>query len=148
MKGNGTFENGFEVLEEWLDDKNIYNDGLFLHDGSGLSRANATPTRFFAELLMAISNDAIFNDYYHSLSVAGDPNDIGYMKNMCKGTRAAKNLRAKTGLINRVRAHSGYVSTRSGARLSFSMIANDYKGSYRAIDRIHEKIMIQLAELP
>jgi D-alanyl-D-alanine carboxypeptidase/D-alanyl-D-alanine-endopeptidase (penicillin-binding protein 4) len=148
MKGSGTFENGFEVLEEWLDDKNIYNDGLFLHDGSGLSRANATPTRFFAELLKAISNDAIFNDYYHSLSVAGDPNDIGYMKNMCKGTRAAKNLRAKTGLINRVRAHSGYVSTRSGVRLSFSMIANDYKGSYRAIDRIHEKIMIQLAELP
>jgi D-alanyl-D-alanine carboxypeptidase/D-alanyl-D-alanine-endopeptidase (penicillin-binding protein 4) len=57
-------------------------------------------------------------------------------------------VRAKTGLINRVRAHSGYVSTKSGKRLSFSMIANDYKGSYRAIDRIHEKIMIQLAELP
>jgi D-alanyl-D-alanine carboxypeptidase/D-alanyl-D-alanine-endopeptidase (penicillin-binding protein 4) len=148
IKGAGTLENGIDVLKEWLENRNIYSDGLLLHDGSGLSRANGTPTRFFAELLAAINSDKIFEAYYHSLSVAGDPNDIGYMKNMCKGTLAAKNLRAKTGLINRVRAHSGYVSTRSGKRLSFSMIANDYSGSYRAIDRVHEKIMIQLAELP
>lgn len=148
FKGRGTFENGIDVLEEWLESRNIYTDGLLLHDGSGLSRANGTPTRFFAELLAAIKSDKIFDAYYHSLSVAGDPNDIGYMKNMCKGTAAAKNVRAKTGLINRVRAHSGYVTTKTGKHLCFSMIANDYSGSYRAIDRIHEKIMIQLAELP
>jgi D-alanyl-D-alanine carboxypeptidase/D-alanyl-D-alanine-endopeptidase (penicillin-binding protein 4) len=147
-QGESTFENGFRVIKKWLEDRDIYTSGLFLHDGSGLSRANATPTRLFAELLTALSSESIFDIYYHSLSVAGDPDDIGYMKNMCKGTRAAKNVRAKTGLINRVRAHSGYVSTRSGKRLSFSMIANDYSGSYRAIDQIHEKIMIQLAELP
>ena len=148
VKGEGTFEKGIEVLEEWLESRNVYSDGLLLHDGSGLSRANGTPTRFFAELLAAVKSDKIFDAYYHSLSVAGDPNDIGYMKNMCKGTPAAKNVRAKTGLINRVRAHSGYVSTKTGKSLSFSMIANDYQGSYRAIDKIHEKIMIQLAELP
>jgi D-alanyl-D-alanine carboxypeptidase/D-alanyl-D-alanine-endopeptidase (penicillin-binding protein 4) len=70
------------------------------------------------------------------------------MKQMCKGTRAAKNVRGKTGLINRVRAHSGYVTTRSGKLLCFSMIANDYQGSVRSVDKLHEKIMIQLAELP
>jgi D-alanyl-D-alanine carboxypeptidase/D-alanyl-D-alanine-endopeptidase (penicillin-binding protein 4) len=150
FKGTGTFENGVDVLEEWLESRNIYNDGLFLHDGSGLSPANATPTKFYAELLSSICSDSFFDTYYRSLSIAGDPNDNGYMKKMCKGTRAAKNVRGKTGLmINvRVRAHSGYVSTRSGKLLSFSMIANDYSGSYRTIDRIHEKIMIQLAELP
>jgi D-alanyl-D-alanine carboxypeptidase/D-alanyl-D-alanine-endopeptidase (penicillin-binding protein 4) len=148
MKGEGTFQNGIQVVKEWLEDQDIYTQGLFLHDGSGLSRANGTPTRLFAELLAALTSSPIFNVYYQSLSVAGDPEDIGYMKNMCKGTPAAKNVRAKTGLINRVRAHSGYVSTRSGKRLSFSMIANDYSGSYRAIDIIHEKIMVQLAKLP
>ena len=148
IKGEGTFDNGKQVIEDWLEERNLDTDGLFLHDGSGLSRANGISTRLFAELLASITFDNIFDVYYHSLSVAGDPNDIGYMKNMCKGSIAAKNVRAKTGLINRVRAHSGYVSTISGTRLSFSMIANDYSGSYRAIDRIHEKIMIQLAELP
>jgi D-alanyl-D-alanine carboxypeptidase/D-alanyl-D-alanine-endopeptidase (penicillin-binding protein 4) len=148
IKGKGTFEDGIRVFEEWLEKRNIYTEGLFLHDGSGLSRANATPTRFFAEMLNFIRSEDYFETYFNTLSIAGDPNDIGYMKKMCKGTRAAKNVRAKTGLINRVRAHSGYVSTRSGKLLCFSMIANDYQGSYRAIDKIHEKIMIQLAELP
>jgi D-alanyl-D-alanine carboxypeptidase/D-alanyl-D-alanine-endopeptidase (penicillin-binding protein 4) len=148
MKGEGTFQNGIQVIKEWLEDQDIYTQGLFLHDGSGLSRANGTPTRLFAELLASLTTSPIFDAYYESLSVAGDPQDIGYMKNMCKGTSAAKNVRAKTGLINRVRAHSGYVSTKSGKFLSFSMIANDYSGSYRAIDKVHEKIMIQLAELP
>jgi len=148
MKGEGTFENGIRVVKEWLEDQDIYTQGLFLHDGSGLSRANGTPTRLFAELLASLTTSPVFKVYYQSLSVAGDPQDIGYMKNMCKGTIAAKNVRAKTGLINRVRAHSGYVSTKSGEFLSFSMIANDYSGSYRAIDKVHEKIMVQLAELP
>jgi D-alanyl-D-alanine carboxypeptidase/D-alanyl-D-alanine-endopeptidase (penicillin-binding protein 4) len=148
FKGEGSLQNGISVYKDWLEEHNIYTDGLFIHDGSGLSRANGTPTRFFAEMLSSIRSETYFETYYNSLGIAGDPNDIGYMKNMCKGTRAANNVRAKTGLINRVRAHSGYVSTRSGEQLAFSMIANDYQGSYRAIDKLHEKIMIQLAELP
>jgi D-alanyl-D-alanine carboxypeptidase/D-alanyl-D-alanine-endopeptidase (penicillin-binding protein 4) len=148
LKGIGSLESGIRVLKEWLAKREIYTDGLFLHDGSGLSRSNATPTRFFAELLRSVYSDTIFESYYNSLMIAGDPNDIGYMKQMCRGSRAAHNARGKTGLINRVRAHSGYVSTQSGQLLCFSMIANDYQRSYRAIDKLHEKIMIQLAELP
>ncbi len=148
FKGEGTLENGILVLEDWLEKRNIYTEGLFIHDGSGLSRANATTTRFFAELLSSVCSDTFFESYYNSLNIAGDPNDTGYMKQMCKGTRAAKNVRGKTGLINRVRAHSGYVTTRSGKLLCFSMIANDYQGSVRSVDKLHEKIMIQLAELP
>jgi len=148
FRGSGSLENGILVMKDWLEKRNIYTEGLFLHDGSGLSRANATPTRFFAELLSSVWTDTFFDSYYNSLMIAGDPNDIGYMKRMCKGTRAAKNVRAKTGSINRVRAHSGYVTTRSGKVLCFSMIANDYLGSMRSIDKLHEKIMIQLADLP
>lgn len=148
VKGFGSLENGIEAIEEWLEDKNIYTDGLFLHDGSGLSRANGTPTRFFAELLDAVADEDFFESYFNSLGIAGDPDDIGYMSNMCRGTRAANNLRAKTGSIDRIRAHSGYVRSRSGKLLSFSMIANEYTGSRRTVDRLHEKVMVLLAELP
>ena len=148
IKGTGSLENGIEATEEWLEDKHIYTDGLFLHDGSGLSRANATPTRFLAELLDVVASEPFFESYYNSLSIAGDPNDIGYMSDMCSGTSAAYNLRAKTGSINRVRAHSGYVRSKSNKLLSFSMIANEYVGSRGTVDRLHEKVMILLAELP
>jgi len=95
-----------------------------------------------------MSKKDIFNAYYNSLGIAGDPDDNGYMSNMCKGTTAAFNLRAKTGTIERVRAHSGYVHSRSGRLIAFSMIANNFDGSSRLIDKFHEKVMIQLAELP
>jgi D-alanyl-D-alanine carboxypeptidase/D-alanyl-D-alanine-endopeptidase (penicillin-binding protein 4) len=148
VKGIGSLENGIEATEEWLKNKNIYTDGLFLHDGSGLSRANAIPTRFFAELLDAVTRESFFESYYNSLGIAGDPDDDGYMSDMCSGTSAAYNLRAKTGSINRVRAHSGYVRSKSNKLLSFSMIANEYTGSRGTVDRLHEKVMIMLAELP
>lgn len=148
IKGKGTLSDAINLVEEWLEDKNIYIDGLNLHDGSGLSRANTATTRFFVELLNTIYRETFFDSYYNSLAIAGDPNDDSYMTNMCKGSRAAKNLRAKTGSINHIRAHSGYVHTRSGKLVSFSMIANEYIGRMRNVDKLHEKMMIQLAELP
>ncbi len=148
VRGDGTLDNGIDVIKNWLKKKNIYTEGLFIHDGSGLSRANGTPTRFIAELLNTTSHESFFETFYHSLGIAGDPNDIGYMKRMCRGSRAAKNLRAKTGTIDRIRAHSGYVHTQSGKLLCFSMIANDYLGSRRNIDKMHEKVMIAMSELP
>jgi len=148
ITGTGSYKKGFSVIENWLEEKNIYSEGLSLNDGSGLSRANTTSTRLFAEMLQRIYREPYFESFYNSLSIAGDPGDIGYMKNMGRGTRAAKNLRAKTGSITRVRAHSGYVSTQSGKFLSFSMIANNYKGSRRSVDKLHEKIMVALANLP
>jgi len=148
IMGNGSFKNGFSVIEDWLEKKKIYSEGLSLKDGSGLSRANTTSTRLFAEMLQKICHEPYFESFYNSLGIAGDPDDIGHMKNMGRGTRVAKNLRAKTGSITRVRAHSGYVSTKSGRFLSFSMIANNYIGTRRQVDKLHEKIMIALAELP
>ncbi len=48
------------------------------------------------------------------------------MKNRLRGTAAKGNVKAKTGSIGRVRALSGYVTTRDGEELVFSMIANNY----------------------
>ena len=41
-------------------------------------------------------------------------------------TRAAGNAAAKTGSISNVRALSGYVRTRDGEMLVFSILANDF----------------------
>ena len=74
--------------------------------------------------------------------------DIGTMKTIALGTSAAGNLRAKTGNHLRVCAHTGYVYSKNGDLICFSMIANNYLNSYRKMRRRHEQLMIGLAELP
>jgi D-alanyl-D-alanine carboxypeptidase/D-alanyl-D-alanine-endopeptidase (penicillin-binding protein 4) len=51
-----------------------------------------------------------------------------------RGTRAAGNVRAKTGSIANVRALSGFVETADGEMLVFSMLANNFTQPQAAID--------------
>jgi len=81
------------------------------------------------------------------LPVAGSRSDDGNLGYFCRRSAAANNVRVKTGFINRVRAHSGYVKTKSERLLCFSMIANDYTGKLGGIDKLHEKMLIALAEM-
>jgi D-alanyl-D-alanine carboxypeptidase len=87
----------------------------------------------------------VFNALYQSMGVAGDPDDIGYFSNFGKGTAIAFNARIKSGLINNVRSHSGYVQDRSSRWIAFSFIANNYTGRLSNINNVHEKILIELA---
>jgi D-alanyl-D-alanine carboxypeptidase/D-alanyl-D-alanine-endopeptidase (penicillin-binding protein 4) len=146
--GKPDLESSLQVVKDWLQRNNISTGGMFLHDGSGLSWLNRISTLTFVQMLHILAEKPYFNSFYNSLPIAGDTADIGTMKNFCRGTRAAKNLRAKTGGIERVRTHTGYVHTRRGDLVCFSMMANDFSGSGRVIEMLHEKIMVQLAELP
>ena len=146
--GKSSFKNGIKVIFDWLNEKNINSEGIFLHDGSGLSRPNGVTTHFLVNLLTIVAKEDFFTEFYDSFPIAGDPNDIGTMKSKCKGTRAAGNLRAKTGEHLRICAHTGYVHTRGGELICFSLIANNYIGTHGTISKLHEQVMIQLAEIP
>jgi D-alanyl-D-alanine carboxypeptidase/D-alanyl-D-alanine-endopeptidase (penicillin-binding protein 4) len=148
VHGKSSFNNGIKVIVDWLNEKNINCEGIFLHDGSGLSRPNGVTTHFLVNLLRTMTKESCFSEFYDSFPIAGDPNDIGTMKGKCKGTLAAGNLRAKTGQHLRICAHSGYVYTKGGDLICFSIIANNYIGSYSKISKLHEQLMIQLAEIP
>lgn len=58
------------------------------------------------------------------------------------GTAAEGNAKAKTGSIANVRALSGYVTTRDGERLVFSIIANNFNVPTETIDAA----VVRLAE--
>jgi D-alanyl-D-alanine carboxypeptidase/D-alanyl-D-alanine-endopeptidase (penicillin-binding protein 4) len=58
-----------------------------------------------------------------SLPVAGRD---GTLASRMRRTRAEGNAAAKTGSISNVRALSGYVRTRDGEMLAFSIVANDF----------------------
>jgi D-alanyl-D-alanine carboxypeptidase/D-alanyl-D-alanine-endopeptidase (penicillin-binding protein 4) len=70
------------------------------------------------------------------------------VRNLGKGTKAAGNLHVKSGSIEGTRAYAGYVTSKSGALLSFSIIAHKYlPGSNRLISDSLAKLMTLMAEL-
>ncbi len=146
--GPGTTADGVKVIKKNLQAMGVPVYGLHLSDGSGLSRTNTVTARLMVAYLRQMTKQSCFKTFYNSLAVTGDPNDIGYFKNWGKGTPLAFNAHLKSGLIERVRSHSGYVKDRSGDRIVFSFIANNFNGAYKLIDKIHEQLLIKLAELP
>lgn len=143
----GSYEAGIKAVEKFLEAKEIPLDGLHLADGSGLSPFNNITTFQLAQLLAKMTDETCFTDFYNSLPIAGDANDPGTVSRWCFNTVAAKNARIKTGLIEQVRSHAGYVHDRQGHLIAFAMIANRFDGAVRKIDKWHEKIVVELAEL-
>lgn len=147
IKGEGSYKAGLEVMEEYLAELNIPADGLHLYDGSGLSRMDGLTTLQLAKLLEQMKPTNGFNSFYQSLPVAGNPKDEGTVNYWCHGTVAAKNARIKTGSLERVRNHAGYVRDAGGRMLCFAMFANNYDCKSRVIEKFHEKLVVMLAEL-
>jgi D-alanyl-D-alanine carboxypeptidase/D-alanyl-D-alanine-endopeptidase (penicillin-binding protein 4) len=77
-----------------------------------------------------------------SLPVAGID---GTLENRMRTAPLRGNVRAKTGSLSGVRAMSGYLTTVSGERLVFSMLANNYIGSSAPADRLMEAALLYLA---
>jgi len=141
----GTTENGIETVEKYWESRGINISGLHMVDGSGLSRANTLTTKIQAEILTLIYNDSLMYDAFNnSLPIAGKN---GSMTSLCKGTFAENNLRAKTGYINRARGYCGYVKTKSGKNLAFSILFNNYDCSPKEMKLKIEKFLVALVEL-
>jgi D-alanyl-D-alanine carboxypeptidase/D-alanyl-D-alanine-endopeptidase (penicillin-binding protein 4) len=146
--GRGSFTYGTKTVIDFLREKAIDAEGFFMYDGSGLSRANAITAKTLVEVLKVMFDDPYSAYFYNSLPVAGDPNDFGTMKDMLRNTEAAKKVRAKTGSLERVKSHAGYVESRSGKVFCFAMIANNFAGTHAHINWLHQKIMMKIFELP
>ena len=136
--------NGAKAILNFLAEMDVDTAGIRLYDASGLSRSDRITARAMVKLLSAMTRHKYFSSFYRSLAVAGDPEDAGDLRSFGRGTRLADNARIKTGLLTAVRSHSGYVIDRSGRRIAFCFIANNYRGGYKQIDALHEKLLLRL----
>lgn len=133
---------GAKVVQQFWEDK-IQAKGLFLHDGSGLSRFDAISPQNLTAVLQYMSKSEHKAEYQRSLPVMGKSGSIA---SLGKGTAAAGNLRAKSGYMTRVRSYSGYVMDASGRELAFAVVVNNYSCSAGAMKRKLEKWMVSLAK--
>lgn len=141
----GTTENGIEVVKKFWSSRGVDVTGLYMSDGSGLSRANSVTTKLQATILSKMYRDSsLYESFYNSLPIAGKN---GSMTNIGKGTFIENNMRAKTGYINRARGYCGYVKTKSGKELAFSVLFNNYNCTPKEMKLKIEKLLIAMAEL-
>ncbi|MCK4813617.1 MAG: D-alanyl-D-alanine carboxypeptidase/D-alanyl-D-alanine-endopeptidase [Candidatus Marinimicrobia bacterium] len=147
QSGNGNTEEGIKQIEKFMDKLGIDHEGMRLVDASGLSRENMITTKVFSDYLSAMSQQRSFADFFNTFAIAGDGDDFGYVVYFAKDTPAANNARIKTGYIGGVRSHTGYVSTRSDRLIAFSCIANNYHCKTKAITKLHEQVVVALANM-
>ncbi|MCU0391185.1 MAG: D-alanyl-D-alanine carboxypeptidase/D-alanyl-D-alanine-endopeptidase [Thermoflexibacter sp.] len=143
-KNKGTTEAGREAMIEFLEEKKINTNGLFMEDGSGLSHYNALTPEQLTQVLKIAHQSLIFKDFYNSFAIAGKTGTARYLLG---GTAAEGNMRAKSGSLTRVRSYAGYVNTKSNHLLAFVIIANNFVGESKDMKKRLEKILGILPEL-
>ena len=138
--GEGSFEGGARAVRSFATGKaGIKGDQIVAIDGSGLSKSNRTSAAALVGLLQHMAASDHWDAFVSTLPEAGQSLRRMY------GTRAARNLRAKTGTIEGVSALTGIVTTQDGETLLFSIISNELR-STGAAKRIEDRIGARLAE--
>jgi len=117
----GTWDKGASAISEFLSKIGVKN-GYKVVDGSGLSLLNRVSPETFTDVLSyAYKNRLISQDFITSLPVAGVD---GTLKKRFRNSEVEGRVMAKTGYLKNVRALSGYVYTKSGEVLVFSILSN------------------------
>lgn len=119
----GSWEKGLEVMEAELQKLGVQTDTLKLRDGSGISHVNLVTVNEITKLLRTIQEKDWFASYFHALPVSGE------QERMIGGTLQDRladiSVQAKTGTIDSVSALSGYVETKRGEKVIFSILINN-----------------------
>lgn len=119
---------GLTEMEKFLAQASIPANEALLDEGSGLSRSCLLTPAASVQLLTYMNRHRARFAFVDALPIAGID---GSLRNRFKGTAAAGNARAKTGTLRYVNTISGYVTAKSGEKLVFSIMLNNYEPNAR-----------------
>ena len=140
----GSSSTGRQAVLDTLAKWNVPADAIVMRDGSGLSRQNYVTADAIVIILKRMWQDERMRGrFLPLLPVAGHD---GTLESRMRGTVLNGRVQAKTGTISNVRSLSGFVDTRSGEKLVFTMIANHFTASSASIDAVVEKALARLVE--
>ena len=144
LKGKGSAAAGEQAELDFLEKIGADLTAISITDGSGLSRHNFVSPKNLVTLLKYMYAHKHSKVYLDSLPIAGVD---GTLRRRMKGTAAEGNVRAKTGYISRVRSLSGFVTTKSGEPLVFSILMNNHLCPSGEATAVQDKILGVLANL-
>jgi D-alanyl-D-alanine carboxypeptidase/D-alanyl-D-alanine-endopeptidase (penicillin-binding protein 4) len=141
----GSAKAGVALLKQFLAERGIDTVRMKAVDGSGLSVYNLiSPSGVVALLAAVYADTSLFPAFYTSLPIAGWD---GTLSRRMRGTPAEGNLRAKTGTLFGVTTLSGYVRTRDGELLAFSIFMQKFPGGGNSYREVQDRIGTFLAGL-
>lgn len=144
VKGQGSASAGRTVVMDTLQSWGVPADAIVMRDGSGLSRYNYVTTGAIVTMLTRMwKNESLRGPFAATLPVAAHD---GTLSGRMKNTWLDAHVQAKTGTISNVRSLSGYLETKSGERVVFSIIGNHFTVPSSRIDAIAEKALALIAE--
>ena len=139
----GSSKNGISAVKRFLSNLGIDTSKFSIVDGSGVSRYNLLSADQLVQFLTAMyKQQRIFPIFYNSLPLAGVD---GTLARRMTTYPAACNLHAKTGNLKGVSCLSGYVLTRDGEMLVFSMMMQNFITPNTNYHQVQDRIGALLA---
>jgi D-alanyl-D-alanine carboxypeptidase/D-alanyl-D-alanine-endopeptidase (penicillin-binding protein 4) len=120
-----TEQAGLSEMRKFLTEVGIPRGRVLLEEGSGLSRGALVTPSASVQLLTYMAHHRYHDIFFNGLPIGGVD---GTLRNRFKGTAAAGNVHAKTGSLGFVNTLSGYLTTKGGDKLVFSIMLNNYAG--------------------
>jgi D-alanyl-D-alanine carboxypeptidase/D-alanyl-D-alanine-endopeptidase (penicillin-binding protein 4) len=116
-----TLEKGRRTIDAALRDLGVPTRGLFIENGSGLSRESRMSARTLGGMLVAAWAHRYMPEFAASMPVSGED---GTLRRRLGGTTAGY-AHMKTGRLQDVSSIAGYVQTRGGRRYAVVVLHND-----------------------
>ena len=139
--GKGNLEDGVETMIDFWKSKGIDTHGLYLNDGSGLSRYNAVSGRQMVSMLAFMKNQSPYSNLYFQ-TLPTPPDGTLYYFNPKSFPR--QSLRTKSGSIGRVRCFAGLIRTASNKEILFDIALNNYFCTLSEATKAIEKLLLSI----
>ena len=141
MTGNGSTVEGLKQVEKYWSTKFNFA-GIFLNDGSGLSRNNGISAAGFVDLLKAMSQSKNHDAFLKTLPVAGKS---GTLAGLCKDQAGHGRIVAKSGTMDKIKSYAGYVNSKSGKKIAFAITVTNFTSSSSSVVGKMESVLNALA---
>ncbi len=133
-----TVESGLEATGRFLEENMDNTEGIYMTDGSGLSRSNALSASFITSLLHYMKSSRYPVHYFNSLAEAGETGTLQYY---FKDPVFRDRLRAKSGTSTRIRNYAGLLTTREGTDVAFAVLVNNFDCSSSEVTESVERLL-------
>jgi serine-type D-Ala-D-Ala carboxypeptidase/endopeptidase (penicillin-binding protein 4) len=117
----GTEQGGRDVVQQWLEARQLNSPALKLDNGAGLSREARMTARQIAQLLRFAYSSPFMPEYMSSLSISGLD---GTLARRFRNGPLTGQAHIKTGSLDHVSAIAGYLQSKSGRRFIVVALQN------------------------